>query len=128
MDKLPTPGDLLKDLRHKHPVLEGMHGMRWIEILKMYEGTGEVGEVRTQSDWEKLPKEPTNEPRRIRFVVLREDEGPVVRWAIDDFLKEWGGENHPTHNGLVGYRGDAPQNARSGYIYISTNGSIEKIG
>lgn len=123
MNQLPTPEKLFSSLKTSLTVPLGLgRGFTWRLMLEMCEGTGEVGEVRVASDWTKLPRTQS----AVRFVVLRDNDVLVVRWATDEFLRKWGPDSkNPTHEGLIGYHDDLPQEARSGYVYILPDGSMD---
>lgn len=121
MYDLPTPEELFDILKHTVNV-GSLRGFPWKDLIKLSKPR-EAGEVRSRSDWENVPRQ----PGAIRLVVLRDKEGFVIRWATDGFLQRWGPGSNPTHEGLVGYKGDLPQQARSGYICISAEGEIRKV-
>jgi hypothetical protein len=123
MELLPTPEQLLENLKDSITVPKfRFQSFAWRDLLDRMDRTEDVGEIRVLSDWSKLPRKPST---AIRFVVLRDKEGAVVRWATDDFLQRWGPSRDPTHEGLIGYLDDPPQEARRGYIYISVDGTVK---
>jgi hypothetical protein len=76
-----------------------------------------LGEVRTPTDWQKVPAETA-----LRVVYLVDDVGPVIRWLVPgpEVERILGGSLHDHLE-----NGDGRDHARSGWMKKHADGSVK---